>query len=94
MVCTDRETLIRRPVRKRDLALGHWLEPAIGPARRIGTELEGQPVWLFSGGPVGVAIRAYTCLSADPGIEGDFRDWEAVREGAGSTVDQLTQAAA
>ena len=33
--------------------MGHWLAPATGLAHRIGAELSGKPVWLFSSGPVG-----------------------------------------
>lgn len=108
---------------------GHWLAPAIGLAQRIGTELSGPPVWLFSAGPVGDPSRKLVQqMGADPvdlpevvaatrarehrmfpgkldrhdvrglqraglllfrGLEGDFRDWSAVREWAGSIADQL-----
>ena len=114
--------------------VGHWLEPAIGLARRVGTELEGRPVWLFSSGPVGDPARKLVqqmgtdpvdlpalekatrarehrmfpgkldrrnvcglqraALVFFPRIEGDFRDWKAVREWAGSIADQLRQATA
>ncbi|MGH9114915.1 MAG: flavodoxin domain-containing protein [Acidimicrobiales bacterium] len=113
---------------------GHWLEPAIGLARRIRTELVGRPVWLFSSGPVGDPSRKLVQqMGADlvdlpavlkatrarehrmfPGkldrhnlrgmqraallffrsIEGDFRDWKAIREWAGSIADQLPEATA
>ncbi len=33
--------------------MGNWLSPAIDLAHRIGAELAGKPVWLFSSGPVG-----------------------------------------
>ena len=47
--------------------VGHWLEPAMGLARRIGTELEGRPVWLFSSGPVGDPSRKLVQqMGADP----------------------------
>jgi menaquinone-dependent protoporphyrinogen oxidase len=99
---------------------GHWLAPAIALADRVGTELPGRPIWLFSSGPVGDPSRKLVQqMGADPvdlapalkatratehrmfpgkldrhnvrglqraalvffrGIEGDFRDWQAVRE--------------
>ena len=113
---------------------GHWLEPGIGLARRIGTELAGRPVWLFSSGPVGDPSRKLVQqMGADPvdlpgllkatrarehkifpgkldrhnvrglqraalllfrSIEGDFRDWPAIREWAGTVADQLQAATA
>ncbi len=114
--------------------LGHWLEPATRLARRIGGELAGRPVWLFSSGPVGdpskkftrqmdvdpvdlqavqgaTAARAHTRfsgkldrhnlrrlqrvgLSLFRGLQGDFRDWEAIRAWAASIADQLSEATA
>jgi menaquinone-dependent protoporphyrinogen oxidase len=32
---------------------GHWLKPARELVERLGNELAGRPVWLFSSGPVG-----------------------------------------
>jgi menaquinone-dependent protoporphyrinogen oxidase len=32
---------------------GHWLKPARELVDRLGNELAGRPVWLFSSGPVG-----------------------------------------
>lgn len=37
------------------LYAGHWLEEAIDLCERLGPELDGRPVWLFSSGPVGPA---------------------------------------
>ena len=114
--------------------LGHWLEPAIELASRIGAELAGRPVWLFSSGPVGGPSKKFAQqMDVDPvdlqavqkatgarahkrfsgkldrhnlrgfqrvglslfrGLQGDFRDWEAVREWAGSIADQLAEATA
>jgi menaquinone-dependent protoporphyrinogen oxidase len=111
---------------------GRWLEPAIGLARRVGTDIAGRPVWLFSSGPVGDPSRKLVQqMGADPvdmpavlkasgatehkmfpgkldrhdvrglqraaflffpGIEGDFRDWQPIREWAGSIADQLQAA--
>ncbi len=46
---------------------GHWLEPAIRFARRIGSELPRHPVWLFSSGPVGDPSRKIVQrMGADP----------------------------
>ena len=113
---------------------GHWLEPAIRLAHRIGDQLSGRPVWLFSSGPVGDPSRKIVQqMGADPvdlpavlkatgaiahkmfpgrldrhdlrrlqraalllfaSIEGDFRDWPAVREWAGSIADRIDEAAA
>ncbi|SRR5579875_2070277 len=113
--------------------MGHWLEPATGLARRLGRELAGRPVWLFSSGPVGDPSKKYTQqMDVDPvdlqavqsatgarahkrfsgkldrhnlgglqrvglslfrGLQGDFRDWTAIREWAGSIADQLAEAA-
>ena len=112
--------------------MGHWLASATGLARRIGRELAGRPVWLFSSGPVGdpskkfaqqtdvdpvdlVAVQKATGArehkrfpgkldrrnlrglqrfgpSLFRGLEGDFRDWKAIRDWAGSIADQLAQA--
>jgi menaquinone-dependent protoporphyrinogen oxidase len=114
--------------------MGHWLEPATGLARRIGAELAGRPVWLFSSGPVGNRSKKFVQqMDVDPvdlkavqkttgaraherfsgkldrhnvrglqrvglslfrGLEGDFRDWKAVREWAGSIADQLPEVTA
>lgn len=114
--------------------LGHWLEPAIQFASRIGAELAGRPVWLFSSGPVGDPSKKFAQqMDVDPvdlqavqkatgarehkrffgkldrhdlgglqrvglslfrGLQGDFRDWKAVREWAGSIADQLAEATA
>ncbi len=108
---------------------GHWLAPAIGLAERVGREIPGRPVWLFSSGPVGDPSRKLVQqMGADPvdlpalfqatrarghrmlagkldshklrglqraalfimrGIEGDFRDWDAVRSWAQSIADVL-----
>ncbi len=47
---------------------GHWLAPATELARRIGAELPGRPVWLFSSGPVGDPTRKLAQqMGADPG---------------------------
>lgn len=35
------------------LYAGHWLPAAIDLCERIGPDLQGRPVWLFSSGPVG-----------------------------------------
>lgn len=49
------------------LYAGHWLPLAVGLAERIGSELPGRPVWLFSSGPVGdPAGRAARQMAADP----------------------------
>jgi menaquinone-dependent protoporphyrinogen oxidase len=32
---------------------GHWLKPATALVDRVGSDLAGRPVWLFSSGPVG-----------------------------------------
>ena len=46
---------------------GHWLAPAIELAERIGTQLPGRPVWLFSSGPVGDPSRKLVQqMGADP----------------------------
>lgn len=46
---------------------GHWLPAAIGLAKRIGSELPGRPVWLFSSGPVGDPSRKLVQqMGADP----------------------------
>lgn len=46
---------------------GHWLAPSIELARRIGGELPGRPVWLFSSGPVGdPSRRIVQKMGADP----------------------------
>ncbi len=114
--------------------MGHWLAPAIGLAHRIGAELAGKPVWLFSSGPVGDPSSKFAQqMDVDPvdlqavqkatgarehkrfsgkldrhnlrglqrvglslfrGLEGDFRDWKAIREWAASIADQLAEAAA
>lgn len=37
--------------------VGHWLAPSIELAERIGKDLSGRPVWLFSSGPVGDPSR-------------------------------------
>lgn len=37
--------------------VGHWLAPAVALAERIGKEIPGRPVWLFSSGPVGDPSR-------------------------------------
>lgn len=114
--------------------MGHWLAPATGFARRIGTELAGSPVWLFSSGPVGDPSKKFAQqMDVDPvdlqavqkatgarghrrfsgkldrhnlrglqrvglalfrGLEGDFRDWKAIRNWAGSIADQLAEATA
>ena len=114
--------------------MGHWLAPATGLAYRIGAELAGKPVWLFSSGPVGdpsskfaqqmdvdpvdlkaaqnaTGARAHkrfsgkldrhnlrglqrVGLSLFRGLEGDFRDWKAIREWAESIADQLAEASA
>lgn len=113
---------------------GHWLGPAITLADRIGRELPGRPVWLFSSGPVGDPSRKLVQqMGADPvdlpavrtatrprghhvfagkldrhslrglqratlfafrGIEGDFRDWEAIGSWTQSIADQLLSAEA
>jgi menaquinone-dependent protoporphyrinogen oxidase len=114
--------------------MGHWLAPAIVLADRIGTELAGRPVWLFSSGPVGdpsskfakqmdvdpvdlPAVRKVTGarehkrfsgkldrhnlrglqragLSLFRGLQGDFRDWNAIRQWAMSIADQLPHSTA
>ncbi len=114
--------------------MGHWLAPATGLARRIGRELAGRPVWLFSSGPVGDPLKKFVQqMDVDPvdlqevkratgarghmrfagkldrhnlrglqrvglslfrGLQGDFRDWKAIKEWAGSIADQLAEAAA
>jgi menaquinone-dependent protoporphyrinogen oxidase len=113
---------------------GHWLSPAIGLAERIGRELPGRPVWLFSSGPVGDPSRKLVQqMGADQvdlplvlkatrarehkmfagkldrrnlrglqraglfvfrSIEGDFRDWQGIREWADSIAEQLLAATA
>ena len=113
---------------------GHWLEPAVRLARRVGTELPRHPVWLFSSGPVGDPSRKIVQrMGADPielprvrretgarehrvfagkldrkalggvqraalwlfrDIEGDFRDWQAIRDWAASIADRLKAASA
>ena len=46
---------------------GHWLGPAIRLAERVGAELGGRPVWLFSSGPLGKPSgRLARQMSADP----------------------------
>ena len=114
--------------------LGHWLTPATNLADRIGAELAGRPVWLFSSGPVGDPAKKFAQqMDVDPvdlqtvqkatgarahkrfsgkldrvnlrglqrvglslfrGLQGDFRDWKAVREWAASIADQLGKARA
>ncbi|MHB1555796.1 MAG: flavodoxin domain-containing protein [Acidimicrobiales bacterium] len=114
--------------------MGHWLAPATGLAHRIGAELAGKPVWLFSSGPVGdpsskfaqqmdvdtvdlQAVQKATGarehkrfsgkldrhnlqglqrvgLALFRGLQGDFRDWKAVRDWAASIADQLAEATA
>jgi menaquinone-dependent protoporphyrinogen oxidase len=108
---------------------GHWLKPATELAKRIGAELERQPVWLFSSGPVGDPSRKLVQqMGVDPadvstlmattrasehrvfagelerrrlrgpqraalfvfrGLEGDFRDWSAIRAWADAIADKL-----
>ena len=114
--------------------MGHWLAPATGLAHRIGAELAGKPVWLFTSGPVGSRSSKFAQqMDVDPvelqavqeatgarehkrfsgkldrhnlqglqrvglslfrGLQGDFRDWKAVRDWAASIADQLAQATA
>jgi menaquinone-dependent protoporphyrinogen oxidase len=46
---------------------GHWLAPAMRLANRVGAELPGRPVWLFSSGPVGHPSRKLVQqMGADP----------------------------
>lgn len=111
---------------------GHWLEPAISLAERVGRELPGRKVWLFSSGPVGDPSRKLVQrMGADPvdlpavakstrarehavfagkldranlrglqrtallvlrGLEGDFRDWQAIRTWAQSIAEDLSPA--
>jgi menaquinone-dependent protoporphyrinogen oxidase len=108
---------------------GHWMASAVRLAERVGTELVGRPVWLFSSGPVGDPSRKLArSMGADPvdlpslmaktkarehrmfagkldphelhglqraalfvfrGLEGDFRDWAAVRDWADDIAGQL-----
>lgn len=42
------------------LYTGHWLKEAIDLCGRLGPELAGRPVWLFSSGPVGPADGNFT----------------------------------
>jgi menaquinone-dependent protoporphyrinogen oxidase len=112
---------------------GHWLAPALALAERVGTELPGAPVWLFSSGPVGDPSRRLAqMMGADPvdldrlmhltrarehrmfagkldrhntrglqraglslfrSLEGDFRDWHAIRDWSQSIAGQLLAAA-
>lgn len=112
---------------------GHWLAPALKLAHRVGTELPGRPIWLFSSGPVGNPTRKLVQkMWADPvdlpgvlkvtgaraprmfagkldrhslaglqravlfffrGLEGDFRDWPAIRSWAQSVADELVAVA-
>lgn len=114
--------------------MGHWLASAIRLADRIGAELAGRPVWLFSSGPVGDPSKKFAQqMDVDPvdlpavqkatgarghkrfsgklerqnlrgvqrvglslfrGLQGDFRDWEAIREWAASIAEQLAEARA
>jgi menaquinone-dependent protoporphyrinogen oxidase len=114
--------------------MGHWLAPAIQLADRIGAELAGRPVWLFSSGPVGDPSSKFAQqMDVDPvdlqavqkatgaqehkrfsgkldrhnlrgiqraglslfrGLQGDFRDWQGIREWAASIADQLAGTAA
>jgi menaquinone-dependent protoporphyrinogen oxidase len=32
---------------------GHWLKPALDLVERLGSQMSGMPVWLFSSGPIG-----------------------------------------
>ncbi|HET9092975.1 MAG TPA: flavodoxin domain-containing protein [Acidimicrobiales bacterium] len=113
---------------------GHWLPPAIDLAERIGSELPGRPVWLFSSGPVGDPSRKLVRqMGADPvdlprvrqatrarehkvfagkldrsnlrgiqkialslfrSLEGDFRDWDAIRGWAEAVAGQLSASTA
>lgn len=58
---------------------GHWLGPAAGLARRIGAELAGRPVWLFSSGPVGDPSKKFAQqMDVDPA------DLQAVLEASGA----------
>lgn len=108
---------------------GHWERSAFQLAERVGTELPGRPVWLFSSGPVGDPSRKLVQqMGADPsdipvlmertgarahqmfagrldrhvlhglqrisllafrGLEGDFRDWTAIRRWADAIADEL-----
>lgn len=113
---------------------GHWLAPAIALADRIGRELPGRGVWLFSSGPVGDPSRKLVQrMGADPAnlpslrqatgarehkmlagkldrhnlrglqraglwffrsLDGDFRDWDDIRNWARGIADQLSAASA
>ena len=113
---------------------GHWLPAAIRLADRIGTDVPGRPIWLFSSGPVGdPSGRFARQMSADPvdlpalrsatgarehrmfagkldrrdlqglqraalllfrSLQGDFRDWSAIKGWAESIAGQLSAATA
>jgi menaquinone-dependent protoporphyrinogen oxidase len=113
----------------RAIYTGHWQTSAVKLAERVGTELGGRPVWLFSSGPVGDSSRKIVQkMGADPvdlpklmaateavehrtfagrlhrrdlrglqrvslwlfrGLEGDFRDWSAIRKWADLIADHL-----
>jgi len=46
---------------------GHWMPPAVQLAGRVGAELPGRPVWLFSSGPGGDPSRKMVQqMGADP----------------------------
>lgn len=42
------------------LYAGHWLDEAVDFCKRLGPDLEGRPVWLFSSGPVGPPDGKFT----------------------------------
>jgi menaquinone-dependent protoporphyrinogen oxidase len=42
------------------LYAGHWLEEAVDLCQRLGPNLGGRPVWLFSSGPVGPPDGKFT----------------------------------
>jgi menaquinone-dependent protoporphyrinogen oxidase len=76
---------------------GHGLKPARELVDRLGGELAGRPVGLFSSGPVGDPPRPDAAQLPPAGDRvgparprGDFRDWAEVRRWAVGIADALT----
>jgi menaquinone-dependent protoporphyrinogen oxidase len=47
--------------------MGHWLKSASRLALRVGAELAGRPVWLFSSGPIGDPSKKFAQrMDVDP----------------------------
>ncbi|HUY44752.1 MAG TPA: hypothetical protein VMV92_03360 [Streptosporangiaceae bacterium] len=103
------------------------MKALVSAASRLGSQLAGRPVWLFSSGPVGdlpkpeeepVDVAAVAGATAARGHqvfagrlvrkqlsfperavtaalrapEGDFRDWDAIREWAAEIAEALVPA--